>query len=888
MKFLSAILWVLLSCVHALAADGAGSNSARKPDPLDWWSLRPLTSPPVPPGNHPVDAFIQRELSGHGLTPSPAADGRTLIRRVTYDLTGLPPSPGEVEAFLADRSPDSWGKLIDRLLASPRYGERWARHWLDVVHYGDTHGYDKDQPRPHAWPYRDYVIRALNGDKAYGQFVREQIAGDVLYPGTADGITALGFLSAGPWDFIGHVELPESRTDGKIARLLDRDDMVTNTMTSFTALTVQCARCHDHKFDPVKQQDYYNIQSVFAALDRADRSFDADPGIARRRAVLLAEQSSLTSRKRELESVIQGDRGPLLEKLIGELRQGDKAAERPESGYHSQIESAADREKWVQVDLGSSLPLSQVVLSAARDDFAGIGEGFGFPVRFKLEISDDATFDTGVRTPGDHRAEDFPNPLSEPVVINAGGETSRYVRLTATKLALRQNDYILAMAEIQVLDSEGRNLALGALVTAADSIEAPPRWQKSNLVDGYFYGRVARSGPQEIAALEKERAGLSRAEPAGGAGDLLAAVGRELADVDGRLAALPPVQIVYTASVYSGSGNFSGTGNNGGRPRPVFVLRRGDVRQEGAPAQPAAVPVSRELPPEFHLPADAPESARRAALAAWITDPRNPLTWRVIANRVWQYHFGRGLSDSPNDFGRMGQPPSNPELLDWLAAGFRDGSQSLKALHRLILTSETYRQSSAGNADAEKIDAGNALLWRMNRHKLEAEALHDSILSAAGKLDLAMGGPGYQDFLVEKPEHSPHYQYSLHDPDDPATHRRAIYRFIVRSQPQPLLTVLDCADPSLSVDRRNETQTALQALALRNNKLILTMSAHFADRLAALAPDPESQIAAAFRLALSREPEPGEIAELTAFSRVHGMINVCRIILNLNEFAFTE
>lgn len=886
------------------------SASAAVADPLDWWSLKPLTNPPVPRVSdtdqshsaenaatlsaNPVDAFIRQELAKHGLAPNPRADRRTLIRRVYFDLTGLPPSPAEVDAFVADESPDAWEKLVDRLLASPRYGERWARHWLDVVHYGDTHGYDKDQPRPNAWPYRDYVIRALNEDKPYGRFVREQIAGDVLYPGTADGMVALGFLSAGPWDFIGHIELPESKTDGRIARLLDRDDMVSNTMTTFTATTVQCARCHNHKFDPVTQENYYNLQSVFAALDRADKTFDTDPEVAKSRAALQSQRLNLAAKKGELESTASGGGRPgLLEKLITDLRQGAKAPERPEFGYHSQIESSRDAVKWVQIDLGSTVSLSSVTVAAANDDFADIGAGFGFPVRYKIELSDDPAFTssgagTGVTLLTDHTKTDAPNPGDHPLVIPADGKRGRYVRFTATKLAPRQGDFIFALAEMQALDTQGRNVALGARVTSLDSIEAPPRWQKQNLADGYWKGRANRATPGEIAALEAEQAAFAKAEPADSPAQKLSAARQELAAVDARLAALPPMQVVYSGTVFTGSGNFTGTGASGGKPRPVHVLRRGDVRQEGALAVPAALPISHELPPEFQLPPDAPESARRAALAGWITDARNPLTWRVIVNRVWQYHFGRGLSDSPNDFGRMGQKPSHPALLDWLAVRFRDNGQSLKALHRLILTSETYRQSCAGNPEAARTDSGNALLWRMNRRKLEAEAVRDTLLDVAGQLDLTMGGPGYRDFVVEKPEHSPHYQYALHDPEDPASHRRSIYRFIVRSQTQPFMTVLDCADPSMSVDRRNETLNALQALALRNNSLTLAMAKHFADRVQAMAPDAEGRITAAFRLALSRYPTAEETAALTEFARAQGMVNVCRVILNLNEFTFID
>jgi Protein of unknown function (DUF1553) len=277
----------------------------------------------------------------------------------------------------------------------------------------------------------------------------------------------------------------------------------------------------------------------------------------------------------------------------------------------------------------------------------------------------------------------------------------------------------------------------------------------------------------------------------------------------------------------------------------------------------------------------------------------------VIVNRVWHYHFGRGIVDTPNDFGRMGQKPTHPELLDWLAVEFRDGGQSLKALHRLIVLSSTYRQVSGsgkweagsrnGNSlptsdfpDPTSLDADNRLLWRMNRRKLEAEAMRDSVLAVAGKLDRTMGGPSFRDFVLERPEHSPHYEYQLHDPEDPKSQRRSIYRFLVRSQPQPFMRVLDCADPSMSVDRRNETLNALQALALMNNQLTVAMAKHFAARMEREAGSTEARIERAFRVALGRAPSASEQVTLVAFAGQHGLVNACRVILNLNEFAFVD
>jgi hypothetical protein len=632
-----------------------------------WWSLKPLAKPDPPRlaggwARTPVDAFVLAKLREKGLRPSPEADRRTLIRRAYFDLTGLPPTFEEVEAFANDPAPDAYEKLIDRLLASPRYGERWARHWLDVVHYGETHGYDKDKPRPHAWPYRDYVIRAFNEDKPYNRFVQEQIAGDVLFPGTRDGIEALGFIAAGPWDFIGHAELPETKIDGQIARHLDRDDMVANTIGTFLSLTVHCAQCHDHKFDPIPQEEYYRLQAVFAALDRADRPYDPDPAVGERR----------------------------------------------------------------------------------------------FELRRQL------------------------------------------------------------------------------------------------------HGLSAVAGPPAAEPVRRE------------------------------LAALPPERLVYAGTVHHGSGTFVGTGPTGGKPRTIRVLIRGDVTRPGREVGPGAIAAVPGAKAVFDLPPDHPEGARRAALAKWLTDRDNPLVWRSIVNRVWLYHMGRGIVDTPNDFGKMGQLPTHPELLDWLAAEFRDGGQSLKKLHRLIMTSAVYRQSSASDPGFEKVDAANAYYWRATRRRLEAEAVRDSILSAAGRLDLTMGGPSFMDFKIERPEHSPHYQYHLHDADDPASHRRSVYRFVVRSKPQPWLAALDCADPSQQVDRRNETVTPQQALVMLNSQLTAVMAKHFAARAEKLAGDARGRVAAAFRVALSRSPTETELDELTRYTEAHGLANACRVILNLNEFVFVD
>ncbi|MHA3769938.1 DUF1553 domain-containing protein [Verrucomicrobiota bacterium sgz303538] len=876
--------------------------SAKVEDKQDWWSLKPISRPSLPETNadeakwvrNPVDAFIITKLRKKGLSPAPEADRRTLIRRLYFDLIGLPPSPEEVAGFVSDTGPQAYEKLVDRLLASPRYGERWARHWLDVVHFGETHGYDKDKPRPNAWPYRDYIIRAFNDDKPYGRFVQEQIAGDALFPQTADGIEALGFIAAGPWDLIGHAEVPENKTDGKIARHLDRDDMVANTINTFCSLTVHCAQCHDHKFDPISQEDYYSLQAVFAALDRTERKYDADAAVASRRGALETRQATVDRRRKEITSAVAhraGETLSTLERRIAELEKskGAKSSNTAAFGYHSAISEQPDAPKWVQVDLGEPKAVSSVVLHPCKDDFNNIGEGFGFPVRFKVELSNDPEFGAGAVTViADRTRKDVPNPRIASQIFSTDTQTARYVRVTATKLAPRMNDYIFALSELEVRDADGKNIAAGTTVTALDSIEAPVRWRKTNLVDGYYPGG-GKSGDGELVALQAERTALlARIRTADEVAEL-EQLERESKAVTREITSLPPQRTAYIGAIHTGSGAFRGTGPDGGKPRVIKVLLRGDVKRPGKEVGPGAIVSIAALQGRFDFPSAAPESERRAALAHWLTDRANPLTWRSIVNRVWQYHFGRGIVDSPNDFGRMGQLPSHPELLDWLACEFRDGQQSLKQLHRLIATSATYRQSAnVRNTTAETADAENRLLWRMNRRRLEAEAIRDSVLSVAGKLDLTMGGPSFQDFVITHPEHSPHYEYQLADPEDPKLHRRSIYRFLVRSQQQPWMAAMDCADPSMLVEKRNQTITPLQALAQLNNQLMVAMPKHFAARVDAGGGSPGDKIARAFQLALQREPTVEESDALSAFASEHGLVNACRLIINLNEFAFID
>jgi hypothetical protein len=866
-----------------------------------WWSFQPL-QPVTPPAltdaaaaawiRNPVDAFVLETMRQQGLQPSPEADRRTLIRRLSFDLVGLPPTPEEVEAFVADPAADAFERLVDRLLASPQYGERWARYWLDIVRYADTCGYDKDKLRPNAWPYRDYVIKAFNTDKPYGRFVEEQVAGDVLYPGDPDGILGLGFIAAGPWDFIGHVEVPEAKFDGQVARNLDRDDMVSGTLNAFCSLTIQCARCHNHKFDPFTQEHYYSLQSVFAAVDRADRPWDADPAIEQRRRELTESRQQAVRGRDELQAAIRREGGKALEDLEAEVARlkplAEPPAKKPEYGYHSNIAGKATEQKWVQVDLGEDRPVQSLVLHPCHDEFGGIGAGFGFPVRFRIEVADAAGAAQSppvFRTVLDHSTADVANPGLATVTATVDGPV-RLLKVTALQLAPRSNDYIFALAEIEALAASGKNLAAGAKVQGLDSIEAAPRWSQTNLTDGIWptaadpnAAAALRSASERLQQRMQELLTEARRTQQTQFADAIAAADRDLA-------ALPPGRMVYAAAThFTPQGNFQPTQ---GSPRTIRILHRGNESQPREEVRPGTVPLSTGDAWQFPLADDHSEGARRAALAKWITRPDHPLTWRSIVNRIWQAHFARAIVDSPNDFGRMGQLPTHPQLLDWLSAEFLRNGQSFKALHRLLVTSSTWKQSSQITAEQLQIDADNRWLSRMPRRRLTAEELRDAVLAVSGRLNPEMGGPGFYLFELEKTDHSPHYEYHKFNPDDPRSHRRSIYRFIVRSQPDPFMTTLDCADSSQSTPRRHETTTALQALSLLNNRFNLVMAGHFARRVEQATENPADRVALAFQLVAGRRPEAEEQQQLQEFCAEHGLPALCRLLLNLNEFVFVD
>lgn len=868
------------------------------------WSLRRLERPAVPATSvgalrNPIDAFIGARLQAQGFASSPEADRRVLARRLWFDLLGLPPTPEELSAFVADPAPDAYERLVERLLASPQFGERWARHWIDLVHFAETHGHDQDRPRPNAWPYRDYLIDSFNSDKPYARFVQEQIAGDVLFPDDPQGVVGTAMLAAGPWDESSLMSIMDNTVDKQIAQYLDRDDMVTTALSTFTSLTVHCARCHDHKFDPITQADYYALQAVFAGVDKAERPFDPDPAVGRRRRELLGAIA-------RLETL----RGQVAPDLLADDVQAKVAVW--EARVRSQAQtwavltpltatSANGATLTIQED-GSVLshgpkPETDTYTITARIDLPEI-------TGLRLEVLNDDSLPH--RGPG--RQDNGNLHLSELHVFVAPAsdpEARREVALRVARADYDQPGWTIAHAiDRQPKTAWGIYPEVGKPHRGVFEFAEAVRTNGPSVLTvaleqlhggGHLIGkpRLAVSTaplplPLDSAALPAEISQLLIVPAAERSEAQRAALGRFVLEGEARdaLVRLPAPQLVYAAAAdFKPDGNFRPAKT----PRPIFMLHRGDIRQPRDAAQPGALQCVPDLPGRFSgLPPDA-EGARRAALAEWLTRPENGLTWRSIANRLWQHHFGRGLVDTPNDFGALGSPPSHPELLDWLAVEVRDSGGSLKHVHRLIVNSAAYRQTSDHRAACAAVDADNRLLWRMNRRRLDAETIRDALLRLSDRLDDSMGGPSVKQFIQTPGIHvTPNVDYLAFDPDRPESSRRTIYRFLFRTLPDPFLEALDCPDSSQLAPVRNESLTALQALAMLNDQFLIRQTEHLAARLESDAAEESARVRTLVQRAFGRDLRDGEANVLLDYAHRHGWPNLCRVIVNANEFLFVE
>jgi hypothetical protein len=694
------------------------STLADEPPKL-YWAYQPVSKVALPevrdknwPAN-PIDLFILQKLEAQGLTPNPRTERVALVRRLFYDLTGLPPPPEEVDALLADSAPDAYERLVDRLLNSPHYGEKWGRHWLDLVRFAESNGYERDGPKPLAWRYRDYVIRSFNADKPFDWFVKEQLAGDELAPGDPDSIIATGFYRLGLFD--------DEPADPAQARFDELDDIVTTVSQVFLGMTVNCARCHDHKIDPIPQADYYRLLSFFQEIPR-----------------------------------FSNDLNPVSSSTVTEIAP---------AGIRAQHE-VEDRARVRQ--------LSEITTALRRLEEEAIRK---MPAQ-------------------DQRAAEGPE------------------RQQVIRQKLKQFMTAEQMEEYASLRAKQRSML------------------------------AATAGPRDLA-----------------------------------------MSVNHCAV----------------NPGPTHIMIRGNPHIAGKEVTPA-FPTAFALPPPSipAPPKDAHSSGRRTALANWIASPENPLTARVIVNRLWQHHFGRGIVATPNDFGKFGTAPSHPELLDWLAGEFIRSGWSLKHLHKLILMSSTYQMSPRANEPSLQVDSATALYWRFPMRRLTAEEIRDSMLSVSGQLNLKAGGesvfpPIPQEVLAGQSR--PGDGWGKSSPQEAA--RRSIYVFVKRSLQVPLLAHHDQADTDSSCPVRYATTVPTQALNLLNGEFSQKQAAAFAERLECEHPrDLPAQIERAIRLTTARSPARTEIQKDVEFIQklqMEGKLSAhealryyCLMLLNANEFVYLD
>ena len=883
----------------------------------DWWSLQRIQGPGArgqesgvrgqePGARNAIDGFIVSKLRDKGLSQSPTADMRTLVLRAYFDLIGLPPSPEQVADHLADESPDAYERMVDRLLASPHYGERWGRHWLDVVRYGESDGFEHDRYRDAAWPYRDYVIGSLNADKPYDQFVIEQLAGDVLDPQTREGIAATGFLVAGPWDEIQNVGKSESEM--KRAHEEQMEEILAAVSQTFLGLTVNCARCHDHKFDPIPQADYYRLKAVFDGIDygtgekRGERPWMTASELAAHEAELKPIRQRADALKQELAKLAAEFSGDAMPEPAGiELAEG-----RFGKAFDARRGHATVPEKKAYVTPPLSVECWTKLFGRA---------GFNILVGCHPKGSFDHWEIYTYASSGEFSAY---LPGFEPAEIKSGVDITdgqwHHVAMTfdGQRVELFVDGRSAKAVGVKRTQSGGPSgpLWIGAI--------PPQKIGCDGLVDEVRISRTIRpfsEVPPSPLAADEQTLGLWRLDEisAGRLKDDVASKPAEKND-EGALRDQQQKLQLELASVEADISQravpqvFAGLRKE---PPQTHVLLRGDINKPGPAVMPAALSASPSMPGDLSLDAKTPEGQRRVAFARWVVDEKNPLTPRVMVNRLWQYHFGRGLVETPSDFGFNGGHPSHPELLDWLATELVRGGWSLKRMQRRLVGSETYRQRSTNDGGNEgrreggtdsrisslrlsvspslrpaEIDADNRLLWRYAPRRLEAEIVRDAMLSASGELNTQMGGPSFKPFTVTV--FNTHF-YHLFDSGEPQYNRRTVYRACVTTGRSPLLSALDCPAPSLAAPQRQETITPLQALSLMNDSFVQRQAEKMAARVAREAGDePAAQVERAYSIAVGRPPSAEELTAAQGLVAGQSLKELCWALLNSSEFLYVE
>lgn len=967
----------------ATASAASAASASTAPSSSTHWAFQPVRAP-VPPTTrnqqwprNEVDRFILHTLEDHGLHPSPQADRIAWLRRVSFDLIGLPPSPEEVQRFVQDDRSDAYERTVDALLASPRYGERWAQHWLDVVRYADTHGYEVNTERPNAWPYRDYVIRAFNNDLPYTQFIREQLVGDAM--GVDE---ATGFLVTASVLLPGQIGADD--VSKRLARQDALDDIVVNTGQTFLGLSIGCARCHDHKFDPITLRDYYSTQAFFAGVEYGDREWRTPVALER-----FAKAAPLRKRLGEIDRALTrfeplsrvGAEMPaptqpqkneivfparevrfvrftihdaavhptlgLIEPCIDEFEifsdeptprnvalasfgtrvrasgsrvSGSHRLEHIQDGIYGNEHSWMSDEPgrgWVMFELPKPMRVSKVVWGRDRNG------------QFQDRLATAYTLEAGLDAGSMERIQSVP-PLR--VAVRATQNVDRFLPTPAKRLRFTikaTNTLEPCIDEFEVYDLAGTNIALasgGTRVTSSGDTVVAGKHELNRIHDGIYgnanswmssengkgwvafefphevtidrvvWGRdrngefsdrlatdyqievAAQDGIWRVIATAQDRRPFEAGESvASSKRSPLVTAGltpQEAQVAEALLAERKSVQSTLDAAAMPVA--FSGVFR---APDTIHMLNRGDPEQPREIVSPAVLSVLGTL----RLPADTPEQKRRMALADWIASADHPLTARVWVNRVWQGHFGIGLVGTPSDFGTNGEKPSHPELLDWLATEFVRSGWRTKWLHRLIVLSATYRQSSQADSQMQTQDSGVRWLWRFPSHRLESEVIRDSMLAVSGQLNLKMGGPGFDLFNLRggltgfKPVES-YRGEGL---------RRMIYAHKVRREREAVFGAFDCPDAGQSTARRRESTTPIQALNLFNSPFTLEQSEAFAKRVQQeVGSDNARQIERAYWLALSRTPHRDEMEEARQVVERHGLSTLCRALYNCNEWLF--
>lgn len=823
-----------------------------------WWSLQPLrdlksqVSAFQAQGLGPVDGFIQAKLAEKNLRFSPVADPRSLIRRVTYDLHGLPPTAEEVEAFVTDcqklGEAPAYEALINRLLASPRYGERWGRHWLDVVRFGESNGFERNFIIDDLWPFRDYVIQSINADKPFNQFIREHLAGDVMGKDKPEIEVASAFLVAGAYDDVGNQD-PVAQKNIRAATL---DDMITATSGAFLGLTINCARCHHHKFDPIPTEDYYRIRAAFEGV------------VHGRRVVATHEQRKAyaTAMKPLNEKLaLLNQQKSVLDTAIETRAKAAFAAHkptRPKIDVHGTDESFPAIEA-KQVRFVIHALTSEGLAKASSGRLTEFQIWSANKTELNVALASLGTKAEGAKSA---TAEDFPEAYGPQLCIDGEfGEQWFIGQPAVLTLTLPKPERI---DRITFINAKGGRDIDESKVRGA----TPCEYEVQVSMDGKTWTTVASDEGREswspAHGIAKARRVVTTSEEA----MQLASLNKDISKVQAQINAVPRLQQMWV-------------GNPSQPKEPTFVHKGGDPMKPGDPVLPASLAVLAPLVPAFELKADAPEGERRLALAQWITQDSNALTARVLANRVWHYHFGTGIVDTPSDFGFLGSQPTHPELLDYLAQRLIAHGWRLKALHREILLSQTYRQSGAYRVEAARADKDARLLWRFPPRRLNAEEIRDTMLAVAGKLQLTpMGGPGFRLYKFTQNNVSTYFPLDQHGPE---TYRRAVYHQNARASVVDVLNDFDLPDISFASPKRANTTTPMQALTLLNHSFTQDLATALAARLEKAEP-----VQHAYRLVYQREPLVKEMEVANAFIQAQGVQAFCRALLNSNELIFLE